>query len=82
MTQPVDADLVDLLVSREGIPTLATLNSGERLIVLNIAWGYDDGDQHAHVTTNVSPAVDGASVQLFSTSDIRSVADVTGQALI
>jgi hypothetical protein len=39
------------------------------LIVFAIAWGYDMGERFADVTTNVSPDVTGASVDLFWTTD-------------
>jgi hypothetical protein len=57
VTSPVDEELIDLLVRREGMTTEVVLRDGRRLRVVNIAWGYDDGDAHAHVTTYVSPSV-------------------------
>jgi hypothetical protein len=67
VTSRVDKDLIDLLVKREGTRTAVVLRDTTRLSVLNIAWGYDDGDPHAHVTTNISPSVPEASVDFFST---------------
>jgi hypothetical protein len=49
--------------------------------VRNIAWGYDIGDEFAHVTTNVSPAVEGASIDFFFTSEVRAVIDEDGLPL-
>ncbi|MCW2779763.1 MAG: hypothetical protein JWR35_212 [Marmoricola sp.] len=77
MTQPADAEVINLLVKRDGIPTLVTLKNGLGLTVRNIAWGYDIGDEFAHVTTNISPAVDGASIDTFFTNDIESISDPT-----
>jgi hypothetical protein len=75
MTEPANIEVITLLSSRDGIPTLVALNNGSNCTVHNIAWGYDIGDEHAHVTTNVSPKIDGASIDFFFTSDIQSITD-------
>ena len=83
MRQPADVEVINLLVERDGIPTLVTLKNGLQLTVHNIAWGHDIGDEFAHVTTNISPAVDGASIDTFFTNDIESISDpTTGEALV
>ena len=41
----------------------------------DIAWGYDIGDQYAHVTSNVSPGVEGRQIDFFFTSDIERIID-------
>jgi len=41
----------------------------------NIAWGYDLGEDHAHVTTNCSPFIDDQPVHLFHTHEVESVTD-------
>jgi hypothetical protein len=67
-----------LLASRDGVATSVTLKSGRTLIVHNFAWGYD----HAHVTTNISPAVVGATTDFFFTNEIGSISDsASGQPL-
>ena len=82
MTSPVDSELIDLLVKREGVNTDVILNDAKRLRVLNIAWGYDDGDTHAHVSTNVSPSVPEMSFDFFSTFEVSAVVDpVSGVTL-
>jgi hypothetical protein len=70
-----DADVIDLLVDRDGVPRVVTLTDGTQLTVHNIAWGYDIGDEYAHITTNISPEVDGASIDSVVTSDIGSVSN-------
>lgn len=83
MTLPVDNDLIDLLVQRDGVTTEVVLRDARRLSVLNIAWGYDDRDAYAHVTTNISPSVPDASVDVFFTNQVATVVDpVTGLALL
>lgn len=75
MTSPVDEELIDLLVRRDGMTTEVVLRDGRRLRVVNIAWGYDDGDAHAHVTTNVSPFVALAPADFFFTGEVATVID-------
>lgn len=73
--EPVDEGLVERLRTRDAVDTFLELENGQRLRVLNIAWGYDSGDHYAHVTTNCSPFVPGYDVDLFFTSEILSVED-------
>jgi hypothetical protein len=77
MAQPpaLDEDLVKLLHDRDGVETVVMLQDGRRLVVYDIAWGYDIGDQWAHVTTNISPGREGAAVDVFWTSAVASVID-------
>jgi hypothetical protein len=70
-----DSEIIALFTSRDGIETVVKTNSGAVYSVYNIAWGYDLGDDHAHVTTNVSPDVDGASFDVFSTADLIEILD-------
>jgi hypothetical protein len=72
-----DDEVVDVLRSRDGIPTEVVLEDGQHLLVLNIAWGYDDREPAAHVTTNVSPSVEGYSVDFFLTTNVTRVLDPT-----
>lgn len=67
--------IVDALRSRDGIPTQVRLRDGRQLAVINIAWGYDDGELAAHVSTNISPSVAGYAVDFFVTSDVVEVVD-------
>lgn len=79
--QPSDNDLIALLVRRDGQRTLIELRDGRRLSVVNIAWGYDMGDEHAHVTTNVSPSLKGEPIDFFFTNEVVAVQDEAGQPL-
>jgi len=50
--------------------------------VRNIAWGYDEGDDWAHITSNISPAIEGAPIDFFSTRDVLRIDDSeTGETL-
>ncbi|MBM2614173.1 hypothetical protein JIG36_01210 [Actinoplanes sp. LDG1-06] len=71
----LDEDLVKLLHDRDGVETVVMLQDGRRLVVYDIAWGYDIGDQWAHVTTNISPGREGAAVDVFLTSEVASLID-------
>jgi hypothetical protein len=73
--EPVDQGLIDLFNGRDGERSEVVLRDGRRLGVFNIAWGYDLGDVFAHVTTNVSPFVDGMPMDFFFTEDVVSVLD-------
>jgi hypothetical protein len=79
---PLDQDLVGLLHSRDGTETVIQVEDGRRYRLMNIAWGYDVGHHFAHITTNVSPSLEGFGVDFFYTDDMVSVEDpVTGQVV-
>jgi hypothetical protein len=79
--EPVDADLIDLLNERDGRASVVVLADGNQLTVFNIAWGYDMGEDHAHITTNVSPDVPGQSIDFFRTEDVIRVLSEDGTAV-
>lgn len=81
VNDPVDAEVIATFRQFSGTPVTVELKNGERYRVLNIAWGYDCGEEHAHVTTNISPPVDGESIDVFSTSDVVAVLSANGQAI-
>jgi hypothetical protein len=64
-----------VLRGRDGRPCGVELHDGRRLTVVNIAWGYDMGDTHAHVTSNCSPAIEGEPMDVFFTHEIQRVLD-------
>jgi len=70
-----DTALINKLVERDGMPTVAVLEGGEEAVIFNIAWGYDLGDEFAHVITNISPEIEGASVDFFFTNEITALLD-------
>ncbi|WP_144430593.1 hypothetical protein [Jannaschia donghaensis] len=81
-TLPVDDDLIKLLVSRSGILTVANLKVGLVSVFIDIVWGYDIGDQYAHITTNVSPGREGLEIDFFFTSEIISLLDYEDQSAL
>ena len=77
-----DAALVAVLGARDGQLTDATLHDGRAISFLNVAWGYDLGERYAHITTNVSPRCDELSVDFFYSSEVVSIADPPGGAIL
>ena len=73
--KPADQDIIDLLVSRDAVPTVVRLKDGRSLAVMNIAWGYDRGEAYAHVTTNMSPGISALEAELFFTSEVATILD-------
>jgi hypothetical protein len=72
---PADSALIDLLRMRDGTVTAVHLATGDAFTVWNVAWGYDIGDAWAHVTSSVSPLVDGFAIDLFDTADVVRISD-------
>jgi hypothetical protein len=72
---PRDVELLRVLQERDAVETVVVLRDGRRLHVHDIAWGYDMGDEWAHVTSNISPGVEGASIDFFFTSDVVLMLD-------
>jgi hypothetical protein len=72
---PRGVALLALLQERDGRPSEVALRDGRRLMIFNIAWGYDIGDEFSHVTTNVSPHIGAAEIDFFFTEDVASVVD-------
>jgi hypothetical protein len=76
---PADTALIELLKQRDGRKTTVVLTDGRRLDLWNIAWGYDMGDEFAHVTTNCGPFIDGTSLDVFFTNEATMVLDEKGE---
>jgi len=70
-----DRALLELLLARRGVATTVELTSGVLLDVNNIVFGYDEGADQAHVTTNINPFIEGESVEVFMTGEIVAVRD-------
>jgi hypothetical protein len=71
----LDKALVDLLRQRDGASTTVIFKDDRRLEVRNVACGYDEGDEYAHISTNVSPQVTGVPFDFFFTSEVQTVLD-------
>jgi hypothetical protein len=80
--EPVDDDLIQLFRSRDGTRTDVTLKDGRIFAVFDIAWGYDFDDPYAHISTNVSPDVEGQSFDFFFTREIAVVTDPEDEGVL
>jgi hypothetical protein len=68
-----DKSIIDTFKSRDGFETKVELQNGKIITVWNIAWGYDFGDEYAHITTNISPNIPNATIDLFYTNEIVKI---------
>jgi hypothetical protein len=78
---PSDLSILAELQDREGQLTEVVLRSGSVIRCFNIAWGYDTGDEFAHVTTNISPDVPGEDIDFFFTNEVLALRERTGAVL-
>ena len=67
---------------RDGNPTEVVLFDGTTVLAYNIAWGYDLGDEYAHVTTNASPFIEGMPLDLFFTNEVARLVDPATQEVL
>jgi len=68
MNPEVGETICKILEKRCGLETHIKLDDGRKIIVWNIAWGKDIGDEYDHITTNISPEPDCEhTVDLFYT---------------
>jgi hypothetical protein len=79
---PRDEAILQLLQERDGLASEVVLSDDTRLTIFNIAWGYDIGDAYAHVTTNISPNVDGAAIDFFFTQSVKAIVDPANGAVL
>lgn len=43
--------------------------------MFNIAWGQDIGDDYEHITANISPLLEIATVAFFFTDNVATITD-------
>ena len=72
-TKYKDQSIIDIFKIRDGLETQVELKNGKLISVWNIAWGYDVGDNFAHITTNISPNIDNATTDHFFTNEISKI---------
>jgi hypothetical protein len=64
------------LNSRDSKWSKVRLSDGETYRVFNIAWGYDLGEEVAHITTNISPdPSEPHAIDFFHASEIVEITD-------
>lgn len=74
--------IVKILEKRCGTSSTVYLKDKQVLLVNDIAWGYDIGDDFAHITTNISPPQDGVEVDYFYVSEVEKIIDTESGKVI
>ncbi len=77
-----DAAIIQIFTAYDQQALLVYLSDDRVCTVYNIAWAYDQGDEQAHITTNVSPAVKNADTDFFYTGQIRKIEACTHGTLL
>ena len=81
MEKHEDEHIIELLRKRNGIKTTIELTNGAKIAAWNIAWGYDIGDEYAHITTNISPGIESSTIDFFFTIEIKKLYDENGNKI-
>ena len=68
----IDQSIIDVLVEHDGTVVKVILLDESVHLVLDIAWGYDWGDDSAHITTNCSPGREDLPLDLFLQTKLLS----------
>lgn len=74
--------IVKILEKRSGVSTIVMLDDGRELYVEDITWGFDMGDDFAHITTNISPLQVGVIPDFFFANEVTKLIDPdTGESI-
>jgi hypothetical protein len=83
MSKPLHARALDTLVHRTGSWSRVHLRSGQTCLVWDIAWGFDLGEDVAHITTNISPGPGvECAVDFFHADEILRIEDEENGAIL
>jgi hypothetical protein len=82
--QPTEAarQIVGILQRRDNSESSVRLLDGRVYRVMNIAWGIDALDTAYHITTNISPDVDGYSIDVFRTDEVDFIVDTASGSVL
>ncbi len=72
-----DQHIIEIFKSTDQLEKAVYLDNNSILTVFNIAWGYDNGDEFAHITTNISPEIRNSEIDYFYTNEIQKIEDRT-----
>ena len=72
-TKYKDKSIIDIFEIRDGLETKVELKNGKLISIWNIAFGYGVGEEFAHITTNISPNIDHATIDHFLTNEISKI---------
>lgn len=70
-----DSHIIEIFKLLDDKETIVTFHDGKELKVWNIAWGYDESDDFAHITSNMSPSKKGTSIDFFYTNEIKTISN-------
>ncbi len=74
--------ILNILKERNQKISLVTLNDGKVLKVFNITWDRDIGDEYDHITTNISPGIEGEQFDFFFTKDVKEIETPENEKLL
>ena len=77
-----DKHIIELFKLTDKNRKTVFLDNNRVLIVWNITWGYDIGDDFAHITTNINPEIQDADIDHFYTNEIQIVEDQTNGRIL
>lgn len=79
---PADRHLIQIFLDRDGKLTRVKLMDGRWLDVWDIAYGYDMGDEYAHISANMEKREPPVPFHFFSSEHILRIIDgVSGDTL-
>lgn len=67
--------IVKILEKRCGHLTEVQLGNGKLLNVNNITWGYDMGDDFAHITANINSIQESMEIHFFYVNEVSKLLD-------
>lgn len=70
-----DSHIIEIFNFLDNTETNVTLHDGKELKVWNITWGYDESEDYAHITSNISPIKEGTSIDFFHTNEIKTISN-------
>lgn len=78
----IDEHIIQHLKRQDSRWTTIQLFGGEKIRIFNIAWGYDLGDEYAHITSNISPIQKSVNPHFFHTNEIVKIVDEESGRLV
>ena len=77
-----DQHIIEVFKTTDQLEKAVYLDNNTILKVFNIAWGYDIGDDFAHITTNISPKIRNSDIDYFYTNEIQKIEDGTNGKIL
>jgi len=77
-----DQHIIEIFKATDQLEKVVYLDNNTILKVFNIAWGYDIGDDFAHITTNISPEISNSDIDFFYTNEIQKIEERTNGKIL